>query len=140
MRFTITARHIKLTPSIGTYARDKLAKLFGKLFRDPAFSQAITVDLEFTLVTRHHQKGKIWKADAALTLPREKQPLYAEVTDEDIHAAIDFLAEELEHQLQTYKGKSQALMRRGARVAKKELRLDPAARLPRRGRVRNEGN
>jgi ribosomal subunit interface protein len=139
MRFNITARNIKLTPSIGTYARDKLGKLLGKFFKDPAFAQAIAADFELTLVTRHHHKGKIWKADAALTLPREKHPLYAEATDEDIHAAIDILVEELERQLQTYKGKREAIMRRGARVAKKELRLDPAARLFRKGRIREEG-
>lgn len=140
MRFTITARNIKLTSSIGVYARDKLAKLFGRLFKDPSFSQAIIADLVFTLVTRHHQKGKVWKAYAALTLPHEKRPFYAEVTDENIHAAIDLLAEELEHQLQTYKGKSQALMRRGARAVKRELRFASVARLPRRGRTRDEGN
>ena len=140
MRFTITARRIKLTPSVGVYAREKLAKMLGKHFKDPAVSQAVTVDIELSRNTRHHRKGKVWQADLVLTLPREKEPIYAVATDDDIHAAIDILAEEVECEIQRYKGKFQARVRRGARVAKKELRLDPAAQLPRGGRVRNEGN
>jgi len=140
MRFTITCRNLKLNRSIGVYAREKLAKLFGKLFRDPSVSEAITVDIEFSRVTRHHKKGMVWKADVVAALPQQKSPLYAEVTDEDIHAAIDLLAEELEREIQKYKGKFQALARRGARVAKKDLRLDPSARMFRKGRVRNEGS
>lgn len=140
MRFTIAAQHIKLAPSVGTYARRKLAATLGKLFQNPALSQAITVDLEFSLITRHHRKGRIWKADASLALPRRKMPLYASVLSEDIHSSIDLLAEEIEREIKKYKGRSAALMKRGARIAKKDLRLDPAARLYRRGRIRSEGD
>lgn len=140
MRFTITARRIKLTPSISVYARDKLARMLGKHFKDPAVSQAVTVDIEFTRASRHHRKGKVWQADLAMTLPREKEPIYAEVTDEDIHTAIDLLVGEVEREIQKYKGKFQARARRGARAVKRELRLDPAAQLSQEGRIRNEGN
>ena len=140
MRFTITGRNLQLRPSIGVYAKEKLAKLFGRHFKDPAVSQAVTVDIEFSRVTRHHRKGMVWKADAVVILPKHKEPLYAEVTDEDIHSAIDILSEEVEREIQKYKGKFVSLARRGARVAKKDLRLDPAARLYRRGRIREEGS
>lgn len=140
MRFTITCRNLKLNRSVGVYAKEKLAKIFGKLFKDPRISQAITVDIEFSRLTRHHKKGMVWKASAVIALPQQKGPLYAEAVDEDIHSATDILSEEIEREIQKYKGKFQALARRGARLAKKDLRLDPSARMFRGGRIRNEGN
>ncbi|MBI2639287.1 MAG: ribosome-associated translation inhibitor RaiA [Candidatus Sungbacteria bacterium] len=140
MRFTLTCRNLKLNRSIGVYAREKIAKLFGKLFKDPRITQAAIIDIEFSRLTRHHRKGMVWKADAVVALPQQKGPLYAEAVDEDIHSAIDLLSEEIERELQRYKGKSQALARRGARLAKKDLRFDPSARMFRKGRIRDEGN
>lgn len=141
MRFTITGRQVKLSPAVVTYAKDKIAKTLGKLFRGhPELSEPAIIDAEFTYLTRHHRKGKVWQADLVMTLPREKEPIYAVAIDEDIHAAIDILAEEVEREIQKYKGRFQAQARRGARLVKRELRFDPAARLPKRGRVRNEGN
>ncbi|MDO8500026.1 MAG: ribosome-associated translation inhibitor RaiA [bacterium] len=139
MRFTITARHIKLTPSVSVYAREKLAKMIGKHFKNPTLSQAVTIDIEFLRNTRH-RKGKIWQADLVMTLPKEKAPIYAKATDEDIHTAIDLLAKEVESEIQKYKGRFQARVRRGARAAKKVLRLDPSAQFPKGGRPREEGN
>lgn len=140
MRFTLTYKNLKPSRSIAVYAREKIAKLFAKLLKDPAVTQAVTIDIEFSRMTKHHRKGMVWKVDTTVILPGRKEPLYAEVTDEDIHSAVDILAEELEREIQKYKGKLIALYKRGARVAKKELRLDPAARLYRRGRIRDEGN
>ncbi len=138
MRFTITGRNIKLSRSIGVYTREKLAKLLGRFFKDPRTTDAAAVDIGLSRVTRRHRKGMVWKADAVLAPPNRKRPLYAEATAQDVHSAIDILAEEVEREIQKYKGKFVALARRGARAAKKDLRLDPAARLYRQGRIRDE--
>lgn len=140
MRFTITGRHIAITPSTAAYAREKIVRTFEKYFKDPKLSSAITVAIQCSRETRHHRKGNIWKADAAFTLPNQKRPLYAEAVDADIHPAIDILAEEIEREVAKYKGRSRSLMERGARRVKKELRFDPAARMYRQGRIRDEGS
>lgn len=96
------------------------------------------LDLEFGRSTRHHKKGKVYHAEASLAL--NGALLRAEVDDEDIRAACDLLAEELEREIVTYRSRARARERRGSRIAKKELRYAPAARLYRKGRIRNEGN
>lgn len=111
-----------------------IRQLLGKL-RGVEF---MSVDLEIARTTRHHRKGKIYRAEVNLSLPRKL--LRAEVEDEDARAAIDLLSEEIEREIKTYQGKNRAFLLRGARQAKKDLRLDPAARLYRKGRIRNEGN
>lgn len=141
MRLTIAGRHIQLSETAVEYAREKLTRAFDKFFKDPRVSQALSVTIEFSRETRHHRKGDIWKVGASFALPYRKKPFYAEVTSQDIHTSIDLLTEEIMREVQTYKGKSKALMLRGARKVKRELRFDPAARLREKGgRVRDEGD
>ena len=47
---------------------------------------------------------------------------------------------ELEREILAYKSRLRALEKRGARRLKKDMRLDPAARFYRKGRMREEGD
>src|SRR3989344_447077 len=139
MRITIHKKNFELTPALNIYIETKLLKPLRRLLVGADRSESVILDIELSRTTRHHRKGKVWGAGMIVTLPKEKEPLYAEVTDEDIHTAIDLLKEEIEQEIRKYKGRSVALTRRWARVAKKELRLDPAAQFRQKGsRQRDE--
>lgn len=96
------------------------------------------LDIQLERTTRHHQKGKVFRAAANFDV--DGTMLRAEVEDADIYAACNILREELEREIKKWKTKSFTLEKRGARAAKRDLHFDPAARLPIKSRVRNEGN
>lgn len=96
------------------------------------------LDLEFYRRTLRHRKGDVYHAEANLSLGGKM--IRARADDENIRAAIDLLEEELGREIQTLRGRSRSLEFRGRRRAKKDLHLDPAARLYRKGRIRSEGN
>lgn len=96
------------------------------------------LDLEFGRTTRHHRKGKVYHAEANLTLG--KKMLHAEADEEDIRAACDVLEQELNHELSTHKERRMALEKRKGRQAKREFRYARGARLRNARRVREEGN
>ena len=140
MHLTITGRHLTLTPALKTYATEKVMALLARLATAPEVAQAMHVDIEMIRETQHHRKGEIWKAAATITLPQQKHSLHASAMHSDIYAAVDLLVEEIEHEMQTYKGRFVSLMRRSARVVKRLLRVDPSAQLSEPERERNEGN
>ena len=137
MRVTIRQKNLKITPALDAYIGMKILKPIRQLLRKLRGAEFPIVDLEIARTTRHHRKGKIYSAEANLSLGGKL--LRAEAEGEDVRAAIDLLSEEIEREIKTYKGKNRAFLLRGARQAKKDLRLDPAARLYRRGRIREEG-
>lgn len=138
MHLAITGRHIALTPALKTYAEEKFMAMLARLATDPDIAQSMHVDIEMVRETPHHRKGDIWKAAATLTLPHHRRPLYASVTHEDMYAAVDLLVEETEREMQTYKSRIRALVRRGARTVKRLLRFTPESTLPRHEREREE--
>ena len=80
----------------------------------------------------------VYRATASLSLGSKL--LRAEADAEDLRAAIDMLEEELKRSLQSFKEKAAARQKRESRRVFREMRYDPAARLKRKGRIRNEGN
>lgn len=128
---------MEITPSLQTYIEAKILKTTKKFLKGVAVDLPI-LDLEVGRETKHHRKGKIYYAKANLKIGGKF--LRAEVADEDIRAAIDLLEEELEIEVKKFKGRSSSLQKRGARIAKKELKLDPSARFYRKGRILNEGD
>lgn len=135
MRITIRSKNLKITPALQSHINSKISKV-AERFLVGARRDAI-LDLEFSRATLHHRKGKVFHAEANLSIG--KNLLRAEVVDEDMYVSVDLLSEEIKRELQKYSGKFQAIMKRGARVAKKELRLDPAARFWQGRRIREEG-
>ena len=72
-----------------------------------------------------------------MRLPQKQ--VWQKVVAEDIHAAIDELADVLKRELKKYKERSRSRLLRGARQAKKDLKFSRLARLYRKGRIRQEG-
>lgn len=138
MRIIVRQKNLEITPALNVYLETKLLKPLRLLLKSSIGKELPILELEFGRNTRHHHKGKVYHAEANLSL--NGKLLRAEVDDEDIRTACDLLEEELERQIQVYKGKTQALHKRGARNAKKDLRLDKAARFYRKGRILNEGD
>lgn len=129
---------MEITPALGIYVETKLLKPLRRLLKSHPSQELPILDLEFGRTTRHHLKGKIYHAEATLSL--DGKILRAEVDEEDIRAACDFLEAELKKEIINYKNKALALHKREARRVKKDLRLNPAARMYRKGRIRDEGN
>jgi len=135
MRVTIKSKNLEITPALRTYIDEKLIALVERLLGSQDSSSLLAI--EFSRST-HHRKGKVFHAEVNLSLG--KTLLHAETDKEDVHVACDTLRGELETEIKHYKNRKQSLMKRNARVAKKELRFSPEARLYRKGRIRNEGN
>lgn len=138
MRVTLRKKNIDITPALGVYIETKLLKPLKRSLKNIIGNELPILDLEVGRSTRHHNKGRIYRISASLTLG--KKTLRAEEESEDIRQACDLLEEELEREILKFKGSSRAKSRRIAREVKKELHFDPGARLYHKGRVRDEGN
>lgn len=89
MKSTLKATNLELTPAIKAYTEKKLdmvEKYLGK-------QDVISCHCELELVTRHHQKGDIFRTEINLTLPHSL--LRVERTAEDLYKAIDNAKEHL---------------------------------------------
>ena len=137
MRTTIRQKNLSITPSLRSYIEKKIILPVRKLFEEVSAADFPILDLEFARTTRHHRKGKVYYAEATLTIG--KTVLRAEVDDEDIRAACDILHDALAREILRFKGRTTAQNRRVARQAKKE-RYASEARLYRKGRIREEGS
>ena len=108
------------------YVDSKIVKLVDKLLRDENLTKPASLDIEIELETRHHKKGKIWRAEVNLSLP--KAFLRAEAEAEDIRSAIDLVQAELSTELRKYKEKRAGKNRRRQRIVREELKVDPSVR------------
>jgi ribosome-associated translation inhibitor RaiA len=68
-----------------------------------------------------------------------KRSLRSVARKENLKLAIVEVKDELQRQLKQYKEKFQAKTKRRARAFKKELKISPAARFYKKGRIREEG-
>ena len=138
MKLAVKGVGLSVTPSLRRYADEKLFKTAEKLLRRHPTFEAAALELELIYATRHHRKGRIWEAIMNLQLPGKH--VWQRTFGEDIHAAIDELGDHLKRELTKYKERSRSRILRGARRAKKDIRFARAARLYRKGRIRQEGN
>lgn len=136
MHFVLKATKVKITPSMEVYIEEKLYKTAERLAGRTNAPSAKMV-LEVGKPSRHHKKGEVWQADATIYFGGKS--LRAETTGETFQAAIDLLEGELMREVVAFKGKAEAISKRSARKFKKELKLSPAAKIKRKGRVREEG-
>ena len=137
MKLVVKGINLTITPSLRRYVDEKLVQTVEKLLgRHPAYAAA-ALELELIYGTRHHKKGKIWEAIMNFQLPGKH--IWQRTFGEDIHAAIDELEDHLKRELTKYKERSRSRELRGARRAKKDIHFARAARLYRKGRIRQEG-
>lgn len=137
MRVTIRQKNLKITPALTAYIDQKILRPVRRLLKDNSAGDLPILDLEFSRTTLHHRKGKIFNAEANLTLG--KKVLHAEADEENIRQACDLLAEELEQEIRSFKGKRLSQSKREGRAMKKEITIHPSAQFNRKGRNRNEG-
>lgn len=137
MKITIRQKDLEITPSLQEYIEKKVVQPVAKFLKRDAASDVPVLDIEVGRVTKHHHKGNVFHASATLTLGR--RVIRADATDVDIHAACDQLENELKREIDTFKSKASTIQKRAARAVKQETRYSKAARIKRKGRVREEG-
>jgi putative sigma-54 modulation protein len=89
MQINLKATKIKLTPEIKDYVQkkmDMLEKYLGAI-------KVINADFEVEQITKHHQKGEIFRAEANLEIPGKL--LRVEKTENELFKAIDKVKDHL---------------------------------------------
>lgn len=150
MKIIIKATNLRLNRVLREWIIEKLESLekFEKKFfekgkyYDDFFGKGkpkIEMWLEVSKTTEHHQKGKIFRAEAQLRFPRKS--IRVEAVEEHLRTAVIKVKNKLQREFKQYKERSLSLTKRKQRVSKKIIRLDAGARFKRRngGRVREEG-
>ena len=138
MRVNIRQKNIEVTPALREYIEEKIIRVAEKFLQEQASTDLPILDVEVERTTAHHRKGDVYRVAAKLC--GGKQCFYANARHADVRSACDLLEEELEREMYGRKNRITALFRRGARVFKKNMRFDPAARFWRKGRIRDEGD
>ena len=138
MRVNIRQKNIEVTPALREYIEEKVIRTAEKFLQGQAGTDLPLLDVEVERTTAHHRKGDVYRVAAKLCAGT--QCFYANAYNIDVRAACDLLEEELGREMYGRKNRISAIFRRAARVFKKNMRLDPAARFWRKGRIRDEGN
>jgi putative sigma-54 modulation protein len=136
MKIIIKTTNLELTPEIEERIEEKINSV-DKLL-DDMDRNVIEARVEIGRTTKHHRKGDIFRAEVNLTLPGR---LLRSVAEEwDLRTALDQVKNELQQEIKKYRGKKEAQYKRGARKAKRMLRISPLAwfRKEKGGREKNE--
>jgi len=101
MKINIKASNMELTQEIRAYIEEKME------YVDKFLSSVSIVrcDFEIELTTNHHNKGKIYRAEANLSVPGDL--LRVEKTEKDIYKAIDKVKDHLARVAKKYKEKKE---------------------------------
>ena len=97
MNLKIKATNLELTPALKEYAEEKVGML------EKYYDQIIEVRVEIGLISKHHQKGKIYRAEFNVRVPGKL--LRVEKTTEDLYKAIDKVKDHMVLELKKYKEK-----------------------------------
>ena len=100
-----------LTPPVKKYVEEKVGNL-GKFIA----AQEAKVELERD---KHHHSGLVFRAEVTVIVGGKV--MRADISAEDIYAAIDLVIPKLKEQIGKFKDKRQTLQRRGARSAKRKV-------------------
>jgi len=115
MNINIKTTNIELTPAISRYVTKKvesLEKFIGSQKKD-AETQ---VWVEIGKITKHHEQGDVFRAEAQMRLPHAS--LRAESINEDLYAAIDGVRDEMQREMTNTHNKQITRFREGARKVK----------------------
>ena len=147
MKIVIKTANVKLTPILRQYIEEKInplekfvKMLYNEKYLDDFFGKGkpkVEAWVEIGKISRHHQKGLIFRAEAQLRFPGRS--IRSEARSEDLRIAITEVKDDLQRELKQYKNKLIAQTKKGARALKKELKISPKARFYRKGRIREEG-
>lgn len=102
MKISLKSTNLDLTPSLKTYAENKLSNLARLVTKyDSEGSADLRVELART--TRHHHKGEVFMAEVNFHLAG--QTLRASEESEDIRKAIDSVRQKLHLEIEKFKSK-----------------------------------
>ena len=124
MKTTIRAKNISLNQRLRDYVDEKIGAEVEKLLvheRPP-----IEAAVELIRLTKHHQKGQIFRAEVQVSLHGHR--VISEASAESIEQAIDKVKDELEREIKKHRGKEKDIGRKRSRFFKKLLHLSPLAR------------
>lgn len=147
MKIVIKTTNVKLSPSLKRDIQEKINSLekfaqdlFSGEYSNYFFSKGkprVEAWFEVGKETLHHKKGPFFWAECQMRFP--KKSIRATARAEDLKIAINGVKDELKRKFKEYKEKVATSAKRGARIAKKELKISPQARFYRKGRIREEG-
>jgi len=122
MNVNLKTKNFKLTEGVEAYLNEKIETLERFIDQDLLMrgSDSVTADAELALVSRHHHKGTIFRAEVNLHLGGKL--LRAEAEADDILAAIDEMKDELAMELRRHKEKQESVFKKGARTIKSIFR------------------
>ncbi|MGB9743322.1 MAG: ribosome hibernation-promoting factor, HPF/YfiA family [Minisyncoccales bacterium] len=147
MKIVIKTTKIDLDDALRAYLEEKINSLerYLKIFQDETYYDGffgkgkpkVEAWVEVERTTQHHRQGPIFRVECQMRFPQKS--LRAESVQDDLKLAITEAKDELQRQIKQYKEKLKARNLRGVRAMKKDLKLSPAARFWRKGRIREEG-
>jgi putative sigma-54 modulation protein len=111
MIISIKGTHLDLTPSIKEYVEEKIGGL-------EKFIAALEAKVELER-DQHHHSGLVFRAEVTMIVGGKI--MRAEALSEDIYASVDLVIPKLKEQIAKFKDKKTALIRRGARAAKRKI-------------------
>jgi ribosomal subunit interface protein len=136
MEITIKATNIKLNEPLRIFINDKIGELkkftdilkeekyLDKIFRKMKSRTVVWVEIEKT--TSHHSKGKVFRAEVQIRLP--KGTIRAESTQDDLRVAIVEVKNQLQRAIKQYKEKNKAIKGRKVKKFKELFRFSSSAR------------
>lgn len=100
MQLDLKTTNLELTSPLKEYVEKRLEPLsrFVKRYEEKG---EVRMFVELARITRHHQKGNVFYAEANVELPGKI--VRAEATHEDIRAAVDVLKDVLKREFKKYK-------------------------------------
>jgi len=110
MKMHIKATNFELTPAIEYLVNEKIGGL-EKYVPQLEEKGVLECWVEVGKTTNHHQKGDVFRAEADIRLPGKI--IRAEAEKENLEMALTEVKNELQRQINTYKGKFQARDKRG---------------------------
>jgi len=144
MRIVIKTTKVKLTENLRELVREKISGL--EKFLEETLKKEDVFDgrkpraeafVEIGKPSRHHLKGNVFYAECQIPLSGKRVRAAAE--KESLELALSEVRDELEHQLEKYKGSQKIQQERNQRRMKKDLKLSKTARFYRKGRIKEEG-
>lgn len=107
-----------LTPAISDYVYKKMQIVENRI--NPANDTEVLAEVEVGLLSRHHRKGDIFRAEINLN---HNGKLHRAVSKKgDLFSAIDEVVSSTERSVRKFQEKKQTFVRRGALKAKDLLR------------------
>lgn len=118
MTINIKATNTELTPAISTYVEEKVLGLDKFIVaEDP---ESVLANVEIGLSTKHHQSGKVFRAEINLHIAGKY--LRAVSEQEDLYAAIDDMRDQVAREITSFKNKERDLFRKGGAAIKDFLK------------------